>query len=75
MIGRVLLLVAILAVRGHAAAADCIRPSSDVVNGVTLRAAPSTSSDPIGTLKPGDSLPFVGSVPNWYESDRVIAGP
>lgn len=47
---------------------DCIVPSSDVVNSVTVRAAPKTTSAKIGTLAPGQSLPLVASVPNWYET-------
>ncbi len=51
-----------------ARADDCITPNSDVVNSVTLRAAPSTRSAKIGTLARGQTLPLVASVPNWYQS-------
>lgn len=69
MVGRALLLVGVLALLGqHAVAADCVRPSSEVVNEIIIRAGPTTSSAPLGTLKPGQTLPFVGSVPSWYET-------
>ncbi|HEY4214042.1 MAG TPA: MBL fold metallo-hydrolase [Steroidobacteraceae bacterium] len=47
---------------------DCIAPTSEVVNGVVLRAAPTTSSAKRGSLLPGQRLPLVASVPNWYET-------
>ena len=47
---------------------DCITPTSEVVNGVVLRAAPTTSSAKRGSLLPGQHLPLVASVPNWYET-------
>jgi competence protein ComEC len=49
-------------------AADCIAPTSEVVNGVVLRAGPTTSSAKRGSLLPGQRLPLVASVPNWYET-------
>jgi beta-lactamase superfamily II metal-dependent hydrolase len=49
-------------------AADCVVPSSSVVSGVMLRAAPSSTSATLGKLSPGQSLPFVASVPSWYQT-------
>lgn len=49
-------------------AADCIWPTDEVVNGVILRAGPTTGSARRGALLPGDSLPLVASVPHWYET-------
>ncbi len=53
-----------------AAAADCVVPSSDVSNLVTLRSAPNTNSAVVGSLSAGASLPLVASVPRWYEARR-----
>ena len=60
-------LIVALACSGSALAADCVTTSDAVVNGVTLRAKPSGSSAPRGSLKKGDSLPLVSSMPRWYE--------
>src|SRR5712691_9213591 len=46
---------------------DCVTPSAGATTPITLRATPSASSAARGTLGPGQSLPFVASVPNWYE--------
>lgn len=46
-------------------AADCIVPSA---GNVTLRAAPSSSSAARGALKPGETSPFIASMPSWYET-------
>jgi beta-lactamase superfamily II metal-dependent hydrolase len=54
-----------------AAAADCVVPSSDVTNSVTLRSAPNTGSAAIGSLSAGAGLPLVASVPRWYETRRA----
>ena len=48
-------------------AADCVTTSDAVVNGVTLRAQPSSNNAPRGTLKKGESLPLVSSMPRWVE--------
>jgi competence protein ComEC len=53
------------------AAADCVVPSSDVTNSVTLRAAPNTTSVVVGSLSVGAGLPLVASVPRWYEGRRA----
>jgi beta-lactamase superfamily II metal-dependent hydrolase len=50
-----------------ARAADCVFPAASVVTGVMLRTTPSTASVPLGKLTPGNNLPFVASVPSWYE--------
>ena len=65
------LLLAALALLCRAPAAradDCISPSSDVVNGVTVRAAPNTQGQKLGVLARGQTLPLVASVPNWYQT-------
>ena len=56
-----------------ALSADCVQPSSDVVDGVTIRAAPKSSGALRGKLKPGEQLPLIASVPNWYET-RLSSG-
>jgi beta-lactamase superfamily II metal-dependent hydrolase len=58
-----------------AAAADCVVPSSDVTNSVTLRAAPNTTSAVVGSLNVGAGLPLVASVPRWYEGRRADGSP
>ena len=54
-------------VSAWAEAADCVTTSDAVVKGVTLRSKPSTTGAPVGTLKKGESLPFVSSMPRWVE--------
>lgn len=49
-----------------AAADDCLQPTESVTTGVTLRAQPTTQSTKVGILRPGESLPLVATVPNWY---------
>jgi hypothetical protein len=44
----------------------CVTPSSEVTTSVSLRQSPATSSALLGRLLPGDQLPLVGEVPNWY---------
>ena len=65
----VLLCLALVTV--PARATQCVIPSADVVTGAVLRAQPSTSSARIGTLKPGQVLPFLGSQASWYQSQQA----
>lgn len=70
------LLAGLLALGGVAAAnssfaAQCIRPSADVVTAAVLREQPSTGSARVGTLKPGQSLPFVRSQASWYVAKQA----
>ena len=58
-----------------ATAADCIAPSKNVVNSVTLRAQPSATSATRGLLKAGDSLPLIASMPRWYETRLADGQP
>jgi len=67
----ILLLVAGLARIDFASAQDCVVPSSDVKNSVTLRSAPNANSAVIGSLSAGAGLPLVASVPRWYEARRA----
>jgi len=53
--------------------ADCIYPSNEVVNGVVLRAGPSTTSARRGLLRPKERLPLVNIAAGWYET-RVSSG-
>ena len=48
------------------ALADVVVPKPEVVTRVVLRASASSSSDDIGSLRPGDQAELLGSVPNWY---------
>jgi hypothetical protein len=50
-----------------ATAADCIVPAPDLVAAAVLRAHPNTQSDRVGSLKPGESLPFIASQAAWYK--------
>ena len=54
-----------------AVGADCVSPSSDVVTGTMLRAGPTTQSTRLGTLRPGESLPFLGSQASWYQVQQA----
>jgi len=65
---RYVLVVAALGEPTIASAAECIFPNAEVVNGVVLRAGPTTGSAKRGKLMPGQSLPLVGTVPKWYET-------
>lgn len=47
---------------------DCIRPSPDVVDGVTIRAAPNSSRQALGKLRPNQNLPLIAVLPKWYET-------
>ncbi|HYD83752.1 MAG TPA: MBL fold metallo-hydrolase [Opitutus sp.] len=47
--------------------ADEIQPSDSVVTGVVIRAAPTTSSDRLGLLRPEETLLFVSDRPGWNE--------
>ena len=67
----ILLPLAILVRIDSASATDCVVPSSNVTNSVTLRAAPNTSSAAIGSLGVGAGLPLVAAVPRWYEARRA----
>ncbi len=49
-------------------AADCIRPNQEVVTGVVLRAGPSSTTEKLGTLTPGQVLPLAATIPYWYET-------
>jgi len=70
--GCFILLLVVGFARIHlAAAADCVVPSSDVTNSVTLRSAPNTTSAAIGSLSAGAGLPLIASVPRWYEARRA----
>lgn len=46
--------------------ADRVVPTDRVVTGVTLRAGPSTETEALGLLRPGESLDYEGSVPRWH---------
>jgi hypothetical protein len=71
----IVLLMAACAPMDFALAKDCVVPSSDVTNAVTLRAAPNTTSAMIGTLSAGASRPLVASVPRWYETRQQDGTP
>lgn len=59
---------------GGARAQQEVRPSERVVTGVIIRAAPTTASDRIGSLLPGEELEYVGEVPGWNRV-RLPQGP
>jgi hypothetical protein len=54
-----------------ATAADCIIPAPDLVTAAVLRAHPNTQSDRVGSLKPGESLPFIASQAAWYKTQTA----
>ncbi len=47
--------------------ADVVVPIDKVESSVNIRSAPDASSDVVGRLKQGDSLPLVGIEPGWHE--------
>jgi hypothetical protein len=49
-------------------AADCVGPLAGAANPVTLRTSPAATSAVRGSLRPGESLPLVASLPGWYET-------
>jgi beta-lactamase superfamily II metal-dependent hydrolase len=68
--GYALALLVVLCLPARSAlAADCVVPSAHAANAVTLRAAPTASSLERGTLRPGENLPLVASMPGWYETN------
>ena len=60
-----------VALSGPAGAAECVSPSQDVVTGTVLRATPSTHGARLGTLRPGQSLPYVASQASWYQARQA----
>lgn len=49
--------------------AEVVRPKNAVVTGVNIRAQSASNSPAVGIMRPGESLPYDGSVPYWH---RVI---
>ena len=47
--------------------ADVVVPIDKVESSVNVRLAPDASSEVVGRLKQGDSLPLVGTRPGWHE--------
>lgn len=47
--------------------ADVVVPIDKVESSVNIRSAPDATSDVVGRLRQGDSLPLVGSEPGWHE--------
>ena len=59
-----LLLLFILPLAGLA---DVVVPADKVENSVNIRLQPDTTSEVVGKLQKGESLPHVGSEPGWHE--------
>nr|WP_315481931.1 MBL fold metallo-hydrolase [uncultured Undibacterium sp.] len=49
-------------------AADCISPSKDARNPITLRTTPISNSTSNGKLLPGQTMPLIALMPGWYET-------
>jgi hypothetical protein len=47
--------------------ADVVVPADKVENSVNIRLEADTTSDVVGELRKGDSLPLVGSIDGWHE--------
>jgi beta-lactamase superfamily II metal-dependent hydrolase len=47
--------------------ADVIVPTDDVSMRVVVRSGPSSQTAAVGSLRPGEQVELVGSVPNWHE--------
>lgn len=61
-------LLLLLTAAPQAAFAEQVRASDRVERNVVVRAAPTTQSEPIGALLPGDTLEVVDDdIPRWYE--------
>src|SRR5215472_14876474 len=60
---------------GLAWAEDCIVPATGAGKTVTLRMAPTASSNVRGTLSAGQSLPLVASMGGWYETRLADGQP
>jgi competence protein ComEC len=48
------------------ARADEITPNDQVATGVVIRAEPTTQSDRLGLLRPGETLTLQGEAPGWW---------
>lgn len=46
--------------------ANEVIPRDHVTRGVNIRSEPSASSESLGLLRPGQTLPFHASIPRWY---------
>ena len=66
-----LLCVGVLAFSNGPAQADRVTPSDRVTNHVTIRAAATSNSADLGSLSPGETLPFVGNVPRCGACQRL----
>jgi beta-lactamase superfamily II metal-dependent hydrolase len=64
---RLIVLLAGLVLTSAHALADVVVPSPDVTTRVIVRASASSQSAQIGSLRPGEQLELIGSVPNWHE--------
>ena len=64
---RLIVLLAGLILAPAQALADVVVPSPDVTTRVIVRASASSQSAQIGSLRPGEQLELIGSVPNWHE--------
>ena len=47
--------------------ADEVTPSDAVASGVIIRAEPTTQSDRLGVLRPGETLELIGEAPSWRQ--------
>jgi Bacterial SH3 domain len=64
---RLIVLVAGLVLASAQAVPDVVVPSPDVTTRVIVRASAYSQSAQIGSLRPGEQLELIGSVPNWHE--------
>jgi len=60
-------LILSIALLSTASIADDVVPVDKVKNSINVRQEPDTSSDIVGKLKQGASLPLVTSIDGWYE--------
>ena len=70
-----LFLAALGLLTGSALAADCVVRPASASRPATLYAEPTSQSERVGTLSPGDSLPFVASLRGWYETRLADGKP
>jgi len=55
--------------------ADCVVRPASVSGTATLYAEPTSTSASVGTLSPGEGLPFVASLRGWYETRLADGKP
>ncbi len=64
---RILVLAVMLLLVPPFAVGDVVVPRDTVEKYINVRGAPDANSEVVGRLRPGEHLPYVGSVQRWHE--------